>query len=633
MTTRSGTEAREASDRGAPRRHVSYLEQALWKTLDEGASAGDFAKAWLGLQCQFLPGALGGVVVLGEHPDRGPFAPVALWPDTAVLDDALSAVVELAMAERRPVADDDPRGQTEGPADGAALAVQPVLVGGRLLGAVGLRLDPAAAPPAPETFSRLRWGTGWIEALLRREQHAGREALAERTVTALELVAGALEQMRFKAACTAVVTDLALRLDCDQVAIGFLGGRSWVRVAALSHSAQFGKRMNLIRRVGNAMDEAMDQEAAVLWPLGEDWEYRITHAHGELAESLGGGTVLTVPLHRAGEMLGAITLQRPSTDPFDDATIQLVDTVAGLIGPVLEEKRLNDRLIFAKIGETLGTQARRLLGPGYFGRKLATLIALAVIGFFAVAEGEFRVTAPAALEGSVQRAMVAPFDGFITAQYAKAGDLVDADELLATLDDREMVLDRLRHGADLRERQAEYDRALAEGDRVETRILQAQIAESEAQIALIDAQLGRTELRAPFDGLVIAGDLSQAIGSGVRRGDELFSVAPLDSYRVVLEVEEGDLRAVAEGQVGTLVVSSLPELELPYTVERVTPVSTAEEGRNFFRVEAGLDEIDPRLRPGMEGIGKTRIEDRLLIEIWTRRLIDWIRLFAWKWLP
>lgn len=608
---------------------VSFLEQALWKTLGENNNIADYVKGWLGLQCRFLQGATGGVVVLGETPDQGPFAPAAVWPDQAALDPALSAAVELAMAERRPVAEDGPQGD----AQGTAIAVHPLMIGGKLCGAMALRFDPARSPAGPEALRQIRWGAGWIEALMRREESASRAALTTRTVTAFEIVAGAVDQVRFKPACTAIVTDLALRLDCDQAGIGFLGNRSEVKLAALSHTSQFGKRMDLVRRIGYAMDEAIDQEATVIWPPSDDWEYRITYAHGELAENLGGGTILTVPLHRSGKMLGALTLQRPSTNPFDDETILMVDTIAGLVGPVLEEKRLNDRGIFAKISETLRAQANRLLGPRYFGRKLATLIVLTLVAFFAVAEGDYNVTSPAVLEGKIQRSLVAPFDGFVAKQFVKAGELVVKGQVLAALDDRDLVLERLRRSAERRERNAQYDRALAKEERVEARILKAQIEETEAQLSLIDAQLARIEAKAPFDGLVISGDLSQAIGSAVHRGDEFFVIAPLDSYRVVLEVDEGDLRDVAEGQRGTLVLSSVPDLGLPYTVERITPISTAEEGRNFFRVEGRLEEVDPRLRPGMGGIGKTFIEERLLISIWTRRLVDWVRLFAWKWLP
>ena len=43
--------------------------------------------------------------------------------------------------------------------------------------------------------------------------------------------------------------------------------------------------------------------------------------------------------------------------------------------------------------------------------------------------------------------------------------------------------------------------------------------------------------------------------------------------------------------------------------------------------------VSERLRPGMGGVAKTSVEDRLLIRIWTDELIDWVRLAIWKWLP
>ena len=78
----------------------------------------------------------------------------------------------------------------------------------------------------------------------------------------------------------------------------------------------------------------------------------------------------------------------------------------------------------------------------------------------------------------------------------------------------------------------------------------------------------------------------------------------------------------------------------PFTVRRITPVSTAEEGENYFRVEAVLmtnpDRVQQdmeRLRPGMEGAGKIKIEQRKLIWIWTHDFIDRLRLWVWRWLP
>jgi hypothetical protein len=35
----------------------------------------------------------------------------------------------------------------------------------------------------------------------------------------------------------------------------------------------------------------------------------------------------------------------------------------------------------------------------------------------------------------------------------------------------------------------------------------------------------------------------------------------------------------------------------------------------------------------MEGIGKVTVDRRALIAIWTRSLVDWLRITLWKWSP
>ena len=67
--------------------------------------------------------------------------------------------------------------------------------------------------------------------------------------------------------------------------------------------------------------------------------------------------------------------------------------------------------------------------------------------------------------------------------------------------------------------------------------------------------------------------------------------------------------------------------------KKITPVSTAREGRNYFRVEATLERTPANLRPGMEGVGKIEIGRRRLIWIWTRQAVNWVRLQIWTWLP
>ena len=57
--------------------------------------------------------------------------------------------------------------------------------------------------------------------------------------------------------------------------------------------------MNLIRDIGRAMDEAVDQRAIVLYPPNQEWEYRVTRAHADLAAAHKTGAILTIPLQAA----------------------------------------------------------------------------------------------------------------------------------------------------------------------------------------------------------------------------------------------------------------------------------------------------------------------------------------------
>ena len=63
------------------------------------------------------------------------------------------------------------------------------------------------------------------------------------------------------------------------------------------------------------------------------------------------------------------------------------------------------------------------------------------------------------------------------------------------------------------------------------------------------------------------------------------SLAPLDAYRVVVQVDERDIGHVQSGQTGALALTGMPADPLPLSVTKLTPVAVSEEGRNYFRVE------------------------------------------------
>ena len=110
----------------------------------------------------------------------------------------------------------------------------------------------------------------------------------------------------------------------------------------------------------------------------------------------------------------------------------------------------------------------------------------------------------------------------------------------------------------------------------------------------------------------------------------LFEVAPLDAWRVVLQVDERDVLQVRPGAAGELVLSGLPGERHRIKVAKVAPVALAEEGRNAFRVEAEVQGASPLIQPGMEGVGKVEAGERSLAWIAFHRIFDWMRYTLWS---
>ena len=479
---------------------------------------------------------------------------------------------------------------------------------------------------------QLQWAAAWVRERLRETETKRATESWVRLEAAVDLLAATLEQPTASAASRVAATELAAKLNCERVAIGFIR-RGRTRIASISHSAAFGENIALIRAIEAAMDEAVDQFALVLTPPPDD-AILVTAAHDRLGAMNAPATVLTVPLLRAERAVGAITLERPVDRSFTERDVALAEGVAAILGPALTDKRRADRLLLLRAADSVRAGFAAVLGRGHLGLKL-TLLAVAALGLAgAFVRADYTVHAHARIAGTVQRAIVAPFDGFIREAPVRAGDVVKQGDLLAALDDRDLVLERLRWVTERQVHAAEYDQALSAAKRADVVRLQSQVAQADAQIRLADEQLAHTRLTAPFDGLVVSGDLSQSIGAPVRRGDMLFEVAPLNDYRVEMKVPESQVADVNAGQSGELVVAALPDQVLALTVRQVTPVADAEDGQMTFRADAVLTGAEPaRLRPGMEGVAKIEAGRARVVWIWTRSFQHWLRLATWSWLP
>jgi RND family efflux transporter MFP subunit len=603
-------------------------EQA-WRQFSEARSAEEFCSSWLGIQCQLIGAVSDGVVVL-QKPGASGFVPVAFRPENPSERGKLAEVTERALKERQGVV------LRLGTPAGSEQSVRcqlasPVQLDGELRGVVGLELEARPESQVRLAMRELQWGSGWLEVLLRRHA-APQDAARLRLKLALDLVSALLEHDGLADGGAALVTELATRTGCDRATLGVLE-RGRIRVRAVSHSSQFDKRANLLRFAAEAMEEAVDQQAAVSFPPAQEGARLVARAHELLARESGAGAVATFPLESGGKVIGALTLERPAGFQMDAPTLELADAVAAVCGPIVALKLRGERSVGIHLLDVVGGFWRKLVGPRH---ALYKLIAAATVGVALVllfVDGTYRVSADATVEGELQRAITAPIAGFVKEAPRRAGDTVKKGEVIGRFDDRDLRLERVRLGSQQGQYGKQYREAMAKHDRTQAAIVTAQLEQVEAQLALVDEQLARVEMVAPFDGVIVSGDLSQRLGAPVERGQVLFEVASLADFRIALQVDEHDFAQVLPGQRGALVVASMPYQRFPFTVTKITAVNNASDGANRFRVEASLDAAPERLRPGMEGVGKIEVDERRLVWIWTHSLVDRLRLWIWSSMP
>lgn len=579
--------------------------------------------AWIARLCTQISGALQAQLVTTAY-EGGPYDQIIIWPKEGGDCSAIASLVKLLLRNPKRVIRSGIKAHQETGQPQDILAC-PILFDDRLLGVVAIAISHRSQPMQHFALKQVDDATKWLETIIQLQSSASKEQL-------IDLVAVALDNDTFRIAVNEVVNQIAKRLFCQRVSLGFFRSHR-VRVDAISHTSRIDRKTKAAQAIRDAMNEALDQAATVLYPTASNSDDLVTRFHAQLSGMQPGTVICTLPMVRNGKPVGALLLERTGGLPFSPDTVEKGRQIALLLGPVLETRRQEEQSVAAKTRDALKTFAGKLFGPKNLPLKVGVAFSIALLMWLALASASFRISGDAVLEAQVSRAVVAPHQGYIATAHARAGDLVKEGDLLASMDDQELRLEHRKWMSLRTQLLREYRKALAASDRAEMAILSAKQAQADAQLTLAEQQLARTHLVAPFYGLVIKGDLSQALGSPVERGEVLYEVAPTGEYRVVLKIDERDIGLVATGQQGRLKLSGIPDHTIAIRIDRLTPVAKAEEGRNFFRVEAVMESHSDLMRPGMEGVAKIDLGREKLLRIYSRQLVHWLRLMVWKYFP
>jgi len=217
----------------------------------------------------------------------------------------------------------------------------------------------------------------------------------------------------------------------------------------------------------------------------------------------------------------------------------------------------------------------------------------------------------------------------------RPGDVVKAGQLLLEFASADLQVERQRLAAELAGNDAAAGDALARQDRSAMALRVAKVDENKAQLALLDQRLARAKIVAPFDAVVIQGDLTDALGAPARKGDALMTLAPVGDFRAIVEVDDADIAAIRVGQEGAMVLGAMPGGTLNVRVKRITPLAAVAQGRSFFDVEVDVATTGTRmqdLRPGMRGIARLNAERGPRGAAWLQSATDGLRLAWWRWI-
>jgi membrane fusion protein (multidrug efflux system) len=180
------------------------------------------------------------------------------------------------------------------------------------------------------------------------------------------------------------------------------------------------------------------------------------------------------------------------------------------------------------------------------------------------------------------------------------GDIVEKGQLLLQLNDHEELARLKEIEVNLQEANRQLTRLtnLAKENATSAQLLdeqQARVKSLAAQKDVINAQMEKLQVRAPFAGRL--GRREVSIGALIRPGDTITTLDDVSVIKVDFNLSEANLPSVIEGQLVEATSVAYPgemfKGRISSVDSRVDPVTRA------IHVRADIDNSDFKLRPGM----------------------------------
>ena len=131
---------------------------------------------------------------------------------------------------------------------------------------------------------------------------------------------------------------------------------------------------------------------------------------------------------------------------------------------------------------------------------------------------------------------------------------------------------------------------------------QAGIAQSQAQVRMQQVNQANTEIRAPFDGVVLVknanvGDMITPFSSASGTSGAVVTMADMSTLEVEADVSESNVARIKPDQPVEITLDALPDLRFRGTVSRIVP--TVDRAKATVMTKVRFETLDPRILPEM----------------------------------
>jgi hypothetical protein len=447
------------------------------------------------------------------------------------------------------------------------------------------------------------WLAGQIElaalilghSLTDRSRTAAEQELAAASAI-IDLAARIEKAGHFDQACQTLADEMSRHTGCPQVAIGILASESdSCRLRACSGDPRSSLDTSAKSALEAALDEVVIRNEESAWPPEVETQRTGLLTHRRLVDEGVATCVIGAPLrNRDGSVFGAWLFLGDTTLFETPATRQFIRACEYRIAETLNLVKRAERAAWKRSLDSLIQKA------GGSPKRTATLAVVVLAGLLAIPIPH-NVSGHCELQPMTRRFIAAPFDGTLDKTLVEPGDVVEANQLLARMDDREINLELA--GADSEHHRAskERDTHLAKQDIADAQLARYEMERLQLRQRLLTHRSENLEIRSPIAGLVIDGDLKRSEGIPLAVGDTLFEIAPIDRMVVEVAIPETDIAHVEVGQDVTVVLEGFRGDSLKGQLIRIHPRSEMKDDEHVFIGEVEFDNPDGRLLPGMHG--------------------------------